>query len=191
MPNNSMTKNEILERITDFGDQAHGEQMRKYAPDRYMVHPVRVMQKTREYTDDIAVLAAALLHDVLEDTQVGKQEINAFLHELLPTKSVAKAVAIIEDLTDVYIKENYQKLNRRERKAKELERLRNIQPDSQTVKYADILDNTLEIVEKDPAFARVYLREVKEVLKVLNQGNSHLRSLAMDAVNQGLNKVRG
>lgn len=55
---------EVLEQIRDFADKAHGEQMRKYTPERYIVHPVRVMKICREYTDDITVLAAALLHDV-------------------------------------------------------------------------------------------------------------------------------
>jgi (p)ppGpp synthase/HD superfamily hydrolase len=58
----------ILAAITDFADIAHGSQMRKYTPERYIVHPARVMRLCQEYTDDVTVLAAALLHDVLEDT---------------------------------------------------------------------------------------------------------------------------
>ena len=36
--------NEILAAIRKFADEAHGEQKRKYTPERYIVHPVRVME---------------------------------------------------------------------------------------------------------------------------------------------------
>ncbi|WP_297333190.1 hypothetical protein [Flavobacterium sp.] len=39
-----MTKEEILHRIREYADDAHGSQMRKYTPERYIVHPVRVME---------------------------------------------------------------------------------------------------------------------------------------------------
>jgi len=60
----------VLEQVKDFADKAHGDQLRKYTPDRYIVHPMRVMLICQEYTDDSQILAAALLHDVLEDTPV-------------------------------------------------------------------------------------------------------------------------
>lgn len=185
-----MTTTEILDKVTDFGDQAHGNQLRKYAPDRYMVHPVRVMQKCRTVSDDIAVLTAALLHDVIEDTPVNRHEIEKYLSTLISPEKARKATELVVDLSDVYVKENYRSLNRRQRKAKELERLKKIHPDAQTIKYADILDNTLEIVVKDPDFARVYLREVKEVLQNLTQGHSGLHKEALEAVNAGLKQVR-
>ncbi|MDO5509269.1 MAG: HD domain-containing protein [Weeksellaceae bacterium] len=185
-----MTTTEILEKVTDFGDKAHGNQLRKYAPDRYMVHPVRVMQKRRTVSDDITVLTAALLHDVIEDTPVNRQEIENYLSTLISPELARKATELVVDLSDVYVKESYPSLNRRQRKTKELERLKEIHPDAQTIKYADILDNTQEIVVKNPAFARVYLREVKEVLQNLTQGNSELHKEALEAVNAGLNQVR-
>jgi (p)ppGpp synthase/HD superfamily hydrolase len=57
-----------LETIKDFANKAHGDQKRRYTPDKYVVHPIRVMELCKEYTNDVTVLAAALLHDVLEDT---------------------------------------------------------------------------------------------------------------------------
>jgi (p)ppGpp synthase/HD superfamily hydrolase len=75
---------EILQQVRDFADKAHGGQMRKYTPERYIVHPVRVMNICREYTSDVTILAAALLHDVIEDTPVKKEEIREFLLTLLP-----------------------------------------------------------------------------------------------------------
>ncbi len=63
----------VLEKVKEFADNAHGDQMRKYTPDRYIVHPIRVMEICREYDSRLPVLAAALLHDVLEDTKVTEQ----------------------------------------------------------------------------------------------------------------------
>ncbi|WP_228410993.1 HD domain-containing protein [Chryseobacterium taklimakanense] len=95
---------EILAKITDFGDQAHGEQLRKYAPDRYMVHPVRVMEKLKSYTDDITILAAALLHDVLEDTPVTRSQMQDFLETLLTAPQAERTAELVVELSDVYVK---------------------------------------------------------------------------------------
>ena len=181
---------EILKKITDFGDQAHGEQLRKYVPDRYMVHPVRVMEKLKNYTQDISVLAAALLHDVLEDTPVKENEIKDFLLQLLPPETTQRILELVIELTDVFVKKDYPKLNRKARKSLELERLQKISSDSQTIKYSDILDNTLEISDQDPDFAWVYLSEVYQILKKLDKGNPELREEALEAVEKGLQKLK-
>lgn len=180
---------EILAQITDFGDKAHGEQLRKYSPDRYMVHPVRVMQRCRHYTDDISVLSAALLHDVLEDTPVTENEIRSFLANLLTAEQTDKAICLIVDLTDVYTKDAFPKLNRRTRKSKEMERLSNIHPEAQTVKYADIIDNSSEISTSDPSFAKVYLMEGRAILQKMDRGNPELYEIAKETVNTALNSI--
>ena len=43
-------------------------------PRRYIVHPAEVMEICSQYTNDITILAAALLHDVLEDIPVTRNE---------------------------------------------------------------------------------------------------------------------
>lgn len=181
---------EILVKITDFGDEAHGEQLRKYAPDRYMVHPKRVMEKLRNYSDDITILSAALLHDVLEDTPVTRSGMQDFLETLMDKNQAERIVNLVVELSDVYVKKDFPNLNRRTRKSKELERLEKTSADSQTIKYADILDNSLEISDQDPQFARVYLSEVNLILKKLDKGNHELRKEAMIAVEKGLQKVK-
>lgn len=180
---------ETLAKIIEFGDNAHGEQRRKYCDDRYMVHPIRVMRICQKYTDDISILAAALLHDVLEDTPVTENEIVSFLKSLFDEKIAAKALQHIIDLTDVYTKQAYPKMNRRARKAKEVERLSKIQPESQTVKYADIIDNSDEIVDHDPDFARVFLTECRVILQNMKSGNAELRAIAVQTVENSLAKV--
>lgn len=181
---------DILNQIADFGDRAHGEQRRKYSPDRYMVHPIRVMKNCQNYTDDISILAAALLHDVLEDTPVSEQEIRVFLKDLLTEDQTERAIKLIVDLTDVYTKEAYPNFNRRTRKEKENDRMATIHPDAQTIKYADIIDNTDEIVIHDPSFAKVFLHECQKNLKRMDRGNPDLYRIAQKKVDNAIKNLK-
>lgn len=178
-----------LNLIRDFADQAHGNQMRKYTPERYIVHPVRVMELCQPYNNDITVLAAALLHDVLEDTPTSVDQLKAFLQGLLGIKDAHKAVALVVELTDIFTKDHYRHLNRSERKQKELERLELISPDAQTIKYADIADNCAEMVKHDVDFAPVFLHECMQVLQKLNKGHKRLRKRAIAIVQGGLDAL--
>jgi (p)ppGpp synthase/HD superfamily hydrolase len=179
-----------LEKITAFAAEAHGSQTRKYTPDPYIVHPVRVMKLCRQYTEDLPVLGAALLHDVLEDTIVTKTEIREFLSSIMQVDEADKTITLVEELTDVYVKSAYPQWNRRKRKAKELERLAVTSADSQTIKYADIIDNCTEIVRHDPDFAKVFLRECSTILKSLVRGNDTLRKIAIQLVQDKLTELK-
>lgn len=180
----------MLDKIIEFTDQAHGEQTRKYTPDRYIVHPVRVMEICREYTDDMAVLAAALLHDVLEDTPTTAQELKKFLIPLMGEAMSIRTVDLVIELTDVYIKKDYPHWNRRKRKQMEKERMEKTSPTAQTIKYADILDNCMEIVKHDPSFARVFLSECKGLLKSMTKGNPVLHERALSVIEANLEELK-
>jgi guanosine-3',5'-bis(diphosphate) 3'-pyrophosphohydrolase len=172
----------ILQRIIEFTDRAHGGQQRKYTPDRYIVHPVRVMRICQEHSSHLPLLAAALLHDVLEDTPTTKEEITQFLLTLLDVQQVREAVGLVVELTDVYIKKDFPQWNRRHRKQLEVARMVKTSPAAQTIKYADIIDNCHEIVQHDRDFARVFLSECKSLLKHLNNGNPQLHKQATELV---------
>lgn len=179
---------DILKKVADFADLAHGEQKRKYTGERYIVHPVRVMNICRQYTEDPVVLSAALLHDVLEDTPVGKDKICHFLEDFMGEAESARVVKLVVALTDVYVKEKFPLLNRKHRKKKESERLGAIPADAQTIKYADIMDNTMDISHNDPDFARVYLRECRSILTNMKNGNPELYSRVILSVDESLQK---
>jgi guanosine-3',5'-bis(diphosphate) 3'-pyrophosphohydrolase len=181
---------EVLSKIKDFADRSHGEQMRKYTPDRYIVHPVRVMELCHQYNDDISVLAAALLHDVLEDTAVSRQEIKNFLSGLMNHAEVEKTLKLVEELTDVYVKADYPKLNRRMRKAKEMARLENTSAEAQTIKYADIIDNAREIVSHDANFGEVFIRECSALLKKIDKGNKQLYTMAEATLKRAFEELK-
>lgn len=181
-----MSMKKILEEIKEFADQAHGYQLRKYTPDRYIVHPIRVMLLCKEYTEDLNILAAALLHDVLEDTPVDEKEMKEFLIKKMDLDDAIATLRYVVELTDVYTKEDYPRLNRKQRKAKEFKRLESIGKEAQTIKYADIIDNSLEIVDHDPSFAPVFLSEYKNLLKNLTKGNADLYDRAVKTVEEAM-----
>ena len=181
-----MNTGEIVEKVKMFADQAHGDQMRKYANERYIVHPIRVMELVRDYTQELPLLAASLLHDVLEDTAVTPEELKYFLDSVMNQEESDRTFALVNELTDEFIKTKYPKLNRRTRRTKEAERLQEAGSDAHTIKYADIIDNVNDISHHDTDFALVYIRESKQLLSHITKGNPELYSRAMNVVNEAM-----
>jgi guanosine-3',5'-bis(diphosphate) 3'-pyrophosphohydrolase len=181
---------EILDIIIEFTDKAHGEQTRKYSPDRYIVHPVRVMKICAKYNHELPVLAAAILHDVLEDTPVTEQQMREFLSTLMDEEQAIKTVKLVKELTDVYIKEDYPQFNRRKRKQLESDRMAKTSAYAQTIKYADILDNAEEIAKDDPDFARVFLRECRNLMKVMTDGHPELKKITIESLDKKLDSLK-
>jgi guanosine-3',5'-bis(diphosphate) 3'-pyrophosphohydrolase len=180
-----LSVDQILQKVRDFADQAHGEQMRKYSDDRYIVHPVRVMETTRLYLPNIAVQAAALLHDVLEDTPVTQQEILAFLETIMDKTHAAQTVKLVEELTDVFIKKDFPRLKRKERKRREAERLEAASAEAQTIKYADIFDNA-DVTYNDENFAPVFLKEARMFIEKMSKGHPVLREIVRARIEECL-----
>lgn len=177
------TQDEILQRIIAYTDHCHNTQMRRYTAERYIVHPVRVMQTCREYTLDSTILAAALLHDVLEDTPVQESALKQFLLTCMSDAEASRTLQLVIELTDVYTKVAYPAWNRQKRKKMERERLAHISPEAQTIKYADIIDNAPEIAREDPDFALRFLPEYRALLPLINKGHPQLYQRAITTVN--------
>jgi (p)ppGpp synthase/HD superfamily hydrolase len=178
--------NNILVQVKDFATNAHKGQRRKYRDEDYIMHLIRVMELIQQYNSSIPVLSAALLHDVLEDTSVSKKELHAFLTSAMDAPDADKTMQLVIDLTDVYTKTNYRKWNRRKRREQESLRLAETSAESQTIKYADIIDNCIGLTEADTDFAGVFLRECKALLGKMLNGNAALRQRAIDTVNNEL-----
>lgn len=178
--------NGTLQQIQDYADWAHGAQMRKFVPERYITHPIRVMEICQSVTQDETMLAAALLHDVLEDTPVQAEELLDFLRHVLPQAAATRTLQLVVDLTDIYTHHQYPAWNRRKRKAHEVERLQAISADAQTVKYADIIDNSKELAYLDTDFAAVFLRECRTLLRHMTKGNPLLYDRAVQTVAAGI-----
>ena len=72
-----MLKDDLLEDAVAFAAKAHEGQCRKGTELPYIVHPMEAAAICASITDDVEVLAAAVLHDVVEDTGVTVGELEA------------------------------------------------------------------------------------------------------------------
>jgi hypothetical protein len=167
---------EFLEiRAQDFATYHHKmvQQVRKYTGDPYIVHPAAVVEIVRgtHYTEDM--VAAAWMHDTVEDTQATIAEITEAFWP--------RVASLVEMLTDVSRPEDG---NRAARKAIDRTHLSHASPDAKTIKLADLIDNTRSIVAHDPAFACVYLAEKAALLEVLREGDPRLYRCAQNLLAQ-------
>lgn len=186
-----MTPNELfIQDARTFAHKAHDAigQKRKYTGNPYWVHTDAVAGIVRRVTDNPDVLAAAHLHDVIEDVYPIKPQYNLGRIQTLFGLAVAD---LVEHLTDKYTKEYYPNLNRKARKKAEAERLSQVPADAQTVKLADLIDNGLDIVKNDPGFAVTFLREKEDILKGLTNGNAYLQTIAWEVLEQGWKTLGG
>ena len=180
----------ILKKIAAFADAAHGDQRRKYADERYVEHPIRVMKTCQHHGYPLPVLAAAILHDVLEDTDVTREQTKEFLLTVMNETDVGLTLSLVTELTDVYTKDKYPRLNRQQRKAKEADRLEKVSADAQTIKYGDIIDNARGIVEHGADFAPVFLKEGAGLLKKMKKGNNDLYQKAMEVIENEMDQLK-
>lgn len=64
----------LCERAAEFAERAHGAQQRK-SGELYITHPIAAAQRLWDLYCDPDMTAAALLHDVVEDTAVTRDEV--------------------------------------------------------------------------------------------------------------------
>lgn len=163
-----------IEKVKYLATKLHGEQKRKYTGDPYVTHTFRVADIVKEHGGDDSMIMAALLHDVLEDTDTDAQDLFHHLMSITDTSEAMEVIKLVKELTDVYTHEDYPDINRKGRKEMEAMRMGKISPKAQTIKYADLLDNSKDILKNDPKFAKVYIGEKEQILKYMNRGNQEL-----------------
>ena len=67
----------ILDRAIIFATNAHSGAVRKGGKLPYIVHPLEAAVIAASITDDTEVIAAAVLHDVVEDTEVTAEQLES------------------------------------------------------------------------------------------------------------------
>ncbi len=71
----------LVEKADQMAERAHEGQTRKEAPIPYISHPRAVAQMLKDHGFSDAVVAAALVHDVVEDTPVSLDDVRRELGE--------------------------------------------------------------------------------------------------------------
>ena len=174
--NEGKTMSRLTNNAMHLAMRAHGSQVRKYTQEPYWKHCAEVVALTQSVTNDEEMLAAAWLHDTLEDTDLARTTIYE--------RFGARVFELVQGLTEVPVAGN-----RAVRKAAECDRLASQCPAVQTIKYADLISNTGSIVAHDPGFSQVYLGEKSALLLRLTQGSPCLRALAWHTLNTSLTKL--
>lgn len=149
----------LVRRAQLFAQAAHGAtgQVRRYTGEPYLEHPAEVVAllKRAGVTDD-AMLAAAWLHDVVEDTKIELSVIRRLFGPHVED--------LVFDLTD---RVPLSAGNRAFRKSIACEGWRDASRSARTIKCADLISNTRSIREHDPKFWPVYRAEALALLEVL------------------------
>ena len=164
-----------VERARVFATAAHAAvgQVRKYTFEPYIVHPTEVASIVATVPHTNEMLAAAYLHDTVEDTGVSIVDIQVeFGNEV---------ASLVGWLTDVSKPEQG---NRAVRKAIDRDHTACAPAEAQTVKLADLIANSRSILAHDPAFAKVYLEEKRMLLEVLTRGDATLMAQARRIVGE-------
>lgn len=165
-------KKNIAEKAQAFAIAAHDsvQHRRKYTDEPYHVHPARVAALVATVTDDEEMIAAAWLHDVLEDVAPKNPNFN---NNAIQQLFGDRVLALVLELTDISKPEDG---NRATRKALDREHLAKASADGKTIKLADMIDNMIDIAKHDPHFARVFRREAQLSFPSLSEGDDQLYS---------------
>ena len=160
---------DVVERARVFATAAHAAvaQLRKYTNEPYIVHPAEVASIVRSVPHTDAMLAAAWLHDVVEDTGVTLETVRAEFGD--------EVAELVGWLTDVSRPDHG---NRAARKAVDRAHSAMAPAAAQTVKLADLISNTRSILEHDQKFAKTYLEEKRLLLEVMTKGDATLMAIA-------------
>jgi (p)ppGpp synthase/HD superfamily hydrolase len=167
---------DVVRKAQVYAMAAHAAvgQRRKYSGDPYIVHPAEVAKIVAGVpgaTPDM--VAAAWLHDVVEDTGCTYTDIHMAFG--------ADIAALVGWLTDV---SQPQDGNRAHRKAMDRAHTAEAPAEAQTIKLADLISNSRSIVAHDPAFARTYLAEKRLLLAVMTRGDAGLHAEASEYVGE-------
>lgn len=155
----------LPEKAREFATLAHQriDHRRKYTRQPYEEHLRAVAELVATVSDDPEMLAAAWLHDIVEDTPVTLDTVEA---------EFGHAVAgLVRDLSDISRPGDG---NRAARKAIDRQHLAQASPRAKTIKLADLCDNARDIADADSRFARVFLAEMAALLEVLGEGDARM-----------------
>lgn len=169
---------DFLDWVLDYAIKAHDGQVRKYTHEPYIYHPVEVAVMVGNVFPDIEVIAAAYLHDTVEDCGKTLDEIGKLFGY--------RVARLVDDLTDASKPEDG---NRRTRKALDRQHTLNAHPEAQAVKVCDLLSNTASITAHDPSFSKVYMTEKAMLLQAL-EAQLTLPDWAMSFLDEANDKVR-
>lgn len=122
----------MIDKAMEFATKAHEGQLRKGTKRPYIVHPIEVGDIVSTMTSDEEIIAAAILHDTIEDCEGVTEEI---LREEFGDRVTVLVLHESEDKTKSW----------KERKSATIEGLKNAPMDVKYIGLADKLSNMRDI----------------------------------------------
>lgn len=152
----SCSQHWMVEKARIFMVAAHEAvgQRRKYSNELYAIHPMEVAAKLATRPNvTIEDIVAAILHDVVEDTGITLELIEAEFGPVVAAK--------VSALTDIAVPEDGVRVIRMAINARHT---RDATDREKAIKLCDVDHNVRNIVAGDPGFARKYVPEKKTLL---------------------------
>jgi hypothetical protein len=170
-----MPESDLVMRAREYAIRGHKriDQRRKYTQQPYDVHLQAVALRVASVMDDDEAIAAAWLHDIIEDTPATYEDVERDFG--------LRVAQLVLQVTDVSRPSDG---NRAARKALDRAHLAEASPTAKTIKLADLIDNCTDICRHDETFARVFLAETDALLQVLEAGDPRLLQLCKEIVSE-------
>ncbi len=164
---------DIIQRALNFAEKAHQNQKRKFTGEKYISHPINVAEFiaiTKMSRQKDLLIAVAILHDVIEDTDYNYDDIKKLFGY--------KVADLVLELT------NDKKLVSMQGKAEYLlNKMIGMTPYALCIKLADILSNMIGLNDTAPTFKKKFLKRVSYIIKELPTyrflTDTHLRIIHM------------
>lgn len=130
----------LVLQAVEMAIRAHDGQKRSGSGEPFVLHPIRVAHILTDVGANEVVVAAAVLHDAVEDTSLTNDDVKAF---------DARVASIVSEVTDDPT------LDKLARKRRQVEKARTgwYSRPASLIKMADKLDNVRSLSESPPAWS--------------------------------------
>ena len=173
-----MTHTLIL-KAAQFAAEQHRDQRRKdIHASPYIIHPISVALAISQIggVDDPEILAAALLHDTLEDTKTEPEDLEAEFGK--------KVCEYVLDVTDD------KTLLKDERKSRQIEHAKKISKGAALIKLGDKISNVTDVIDNPPVGWNInrrkeYLDWAEKVIENCPKVNDRMENKFQEIIKQG------
>ena len=173
-----MTQTLIL-KAAHFAAKKHRDQRRKDKhASPYIIHPISVALEIAQIggVDDPEILAAALLHDTLEDTKTEPEDLEAEFGK--------KVCEYVLDVSDD------KTLPKDERKSRQIEHAKKISKGAALIKLGDKISNVTDVINNPPEDwdinrRKEYLDWAEKVIENCPKVNDRMENKFQEIIKQG------
>lgn len=156
---NKYLNTELLDRAIVFAVKAHANTERRGKGYPYIVHPLEAVEIVATMSPDQELLAAAALHDTVEDTEVTVEQLKAEFGE--------RIASLVADESDVMPEGMTEEASWHQRKQAAIDRLSRASHDAKMVALGDKLSNMRAIARDydeigDALWNRFHTNDPKE-----------------------------